>query len=390
MDLQTLRNDTPGCTLHHHLNNAGASLPPKPVLETILHYLTEESLHGGYEMAAKYAPEIAGFYDATARLLNTNPKNIAFAGSATDAYFRGLSAIPFEPNDVLITTDDDYVSNQIAFLFLEKKFKIKLVRAAKLPEGGVDPQSIKDLIETHRPKLVAVTHVPTNSGLVQDVESIGEICKKYDVLYLVDACQSAGQIPLDINKIGCDFLSATLRKWLRGPRGAGFLFASDKVLNLGFEPILPDMAAGVWNAPDHYELEPSAKRFEQWEKNYALVLGAKKAIEYANSLGLDQIEMAVTSLGDYTRAQLSTIPGVRLLDKGNRKCGIVTAYFEGKSPQAIKAVLEAANINAGIGNTNNAYIDFREKGVEWALRLSPHYYNTKEEVDLAIEALSGI
>ncbi|MBK9014812.1 MAG: aminotransferase class V-fold PLP-dependent enzyme [Saprospiraceae bacterium] len=390
MDTQALRNDTPGCSLHIHLNNAGASLQPMPVIQAVQDYLTEESLHGGYEVAAKHAAQIAGFYDATASLLNAHAHNIAFAGSATDAYFRALSSIPFEPGDVLLTTDDDYVSNQIAFLFLQKRFKIKLLRAEKLPEGGVDPQSVNELMDAHQPKLVAVTHVPTNSGLVQDVEAVGQLCQERDVWYLVDACQSAGQMPLDVAKIGCDFLSATMRKWLRGPRGAGFLYVSDLALGAGFEPIFPDMAGGVWVEPDHYELEKSAKRFEQWEKNYALVLGSKAAIEYANNLGLEAIEGAVTGLADYTRSQLSALPGVRVLDRGVQKCGIVTAHFKGKTPAAVKKALDDANIHAGIGTATNAQIDFTEKGVGWALRLSPHYFNTTAEIDTTIQVLSRI
>ena len=390
MDIQSLRNDTPGCSLHNHLNNAGASLQALPVINAVKQYFEEESLHGGYEVAAKYAAEIAGFYDAAAKLLNSNSRNIAFAGSATDAYFRALSSIPFVPGDVLLTTDDDYVSNQIAFLFLQKKAKIKLVRAAKLPEGGVDPQSVKELIEKHQPKLVAVAHVPTNSGLVQDVEAVGQLCQERDVWYLVDACQSAGQMPLDVQKIGCDFFSVTNRKWLRGPRGAGILYASDLALGAGFEPVFPDMAGGVWVAPDYYELEKSAKRYEQWEKNYALVLGSKVAIEYANNLGLEVIEQVVTELASYTRSQLSNLAGVRVLDQGKRKCGIVTAFFEGKQPAELKKALDEANIHAGIGTTINAQIDFSDKGVNWALRLSPHYYNTKSEIDNAVEVLSGI
>lgn len=390
MDVQTLRIDTPGCAFHNHLNNAGASLQPMPVIQAVQEYLAEESLHGGYEVAAKHAADFAGFYDSTARLLNTQTHNIAFSTSATDAYFRALSSIPFEPGDVLLTTDDDYVSNQIAFLYLQKRLKIKLLRAEKLPEGGVDPQSMRELINIHQPKLVAVAHVPTNSGLVQDVEAIGQLCTEHDVWYLVDACQSVGQMPLDVAKIGCDFLSATTRKWLRGPRGAGFLYVSDLALSAGFEPAFPDMAGGVWVASDRYEQEKSAKRYEQWEKSYALLLGSKVAIDYANNLALEAIERAVTTLAYHTRTQLSSLPGVRVLDKGARKCGIVTAYFEGKDPSEIKKALDNANINAGIGTTMNAQIDFTEKGVSWALRLSPHYFNTKAEIDQAIEVLAAI
>lgn len=390
LDIHSLRNDTPGCQFHNHLNNAGASLPPNPVIQAVQGYLEEEALHGGYEVAAAHAQDIAGFYEATAKLLNAKPHNIAYAGSATDAFFRALSSIPFEAGDVLLTTDDDYVSNQIAFINLQKRFKVKLLRAAKLPEGGVDPQSMKELMDEHCPKLVAVAHVPTNSGLVQDVETIGQLCAERDIWYMVDACQSAGQMALDVEKIGCDFLCATMRKWLRGPRGAGFLYVSDLALGAEYEPVFPDSSGGVWNAANDYKLEPTAKRYEQWEKNYALVLGAKTAIEYGMGLGLEQIEETVTDLASYTRAQLASLDGVRILDRGRKRCGIVTCHFDGKAPDQISKALKAANINAGIGTTVNAHIDFTEKGVNWALRLSPHYYNTKEEIDAAISVLRQI
>jgi selenocysteine lyase/cysteine desulfurase len=226
--------------------------------------------------------------------------------------------------------------------------------------------------------------------LVQDVEAIGALCTERDIWYMVDACQSAGQMPLDVAKIGCDFLSVTMRKWLRGPRGAGFLYVSDLALGAAYETIFPDSKGGAWNGPDSYLLEPTAIRYEQWEKNYALVLGSKVAIEYALRLGLENIEQSVIELATYTRQQLSKLDNVRLLDKGRKLCGIVTAHFDGKTPAQISGALNAANINAGIGTTINAHIDFTEKGVDWALRLSPHYFNTKEEIDAAISVLRQI
>ncbi len=388
-DITALRNDTPGCAYQFHLNNAGAGLMPRPVLDAMQNYLTEESLHGGYETAAAHADAIAGFYLSTAQLLNTQAANIAYQPSATDAFAKALSAIPFGPGDVLLTTDDDYVSNQIAFLFLKKRFNIRVVRAEKLPEGGVDPQSMQELMDRHRPKLVAVTHVPTNSGLVQDVEAVGQLCRERELWYLVDACQSAGQLPLDVEKTGCDFLSATMRKWLRGPRGAGFLFVSNRVLEAGLEPFYPDLSGANWVAPDVYEPSKTASRFEYWEKPFALLLGSKAAVEYANNLGLDGIEKQVTAIADYTRKRLQEVPGLRILDRGRQRCGIVTSHIEGLRPGQVMKALQDAGINAGVARTFNALIDFQEKGVDWALRISPHYYNTSEEIDRLTEVLKS-
>ncbi|MEK7257062.1 MAG: aminotransferase class V-fold PLP-dependent enzyme, partial [Bacteroidota bacterium] len=262
--------------------------------------------------------------------------------------------------------------------------------AAKLPEGGVDAQSMQELMDVHQPKLVAVTHVPTNSGLVQDVHSIGKLCRERGIWYLVDACQSAGQMPLDVQAIGCDFLSATMRKWLRGPRGAGFLFASDRVLEIGLEPFCPDMAGANWVGANRYQILENARRFEYWEKPYALLLGSKVAVEYVLELGLEGIEKRVTALADLARQQLSALPGVRILDRGERQCGIVTVAVENCDGAELKQALLAANVNVSISMREFAVIDFDEKGVKWALRMSPHYFNTPDEIGQAVAALGDL
>lgn len=378
--IEQLRAETPGCSRVNHLNNAGASLPPAPVLQTLLDYLNLEAHIGGYEAADQKAGEIAGFYAAVASMLHSKAQNIAFASSATDAFSRALSAISWKPGDVVLTTNHDYVSSQISFLALQKRFGIHLLRARDLPEGGVDVEDLERLLKTYHPRLVAVAHVPTNSGLVQPVEAIGNLCRGTDTLFLVDACQSAGQMPLDVNRIGCDFLSATLRKFLRGPRGAGFLFVSDRVLEMGLEMMLPDMRGANWTGADTYSAENSAKRFEYWENPVALQLGGKAAVEYALNLGLDWIQEQVRSRADFARNQLAQLPGVRVLDEGRELSGIVTAYASHWDRNSLLEKLSRQGINCRISSLDVARIDFGKKGVEWALRVSPHYYNTEEEI----------
>lgn len=386
-NISQLRADTPGCAHLIHLNNAGAALPPLPVLRTMQEYLDFEARTGGYEAADTKAAEIAGFYTAIARLLNTKPRNIAFATSASDAYARVLSAIPFRPGDAILTTENDYVSNQIAFLALQKRFGIKLLRARDTAEGGVDIADFEQLLKKYRPVLAAVTHIPTNSGLVQPVEEIGKICRAHEVWYLVDACQSAGQMTLDVERIGCDFLSATMRKFMRGPRGAGFLYASDRALDAGLEMMLPDMRSADWTGADQYVTVPSAQRFEYWEMPPALVLGSKAAAEYALATGMDWIEGRVKLLADITRQRLRELPGVQVLDKGAELCGIVTAHAPHWDSKLLMQKLSAANVNCRISSLIVAQIDFRRKGVTWALRVSPHYYNTEEEIAQLLELL---
>lgn len=387
-NLEQLRADTPGLPNKIHLNNAGASLQPAPVLAAVHQHLELESQLGGYEAADAKATEIAGFYTSIARLLHTNARNIAFAASATDAYARALSAIPWQPGDVVLTTENDYSSNQIAFLSLQKRFGIRLLRARDLDSGGVDVADFERLMHQHRPKLAAVTHVPTNSGLVQPVEAIGKICRALDCWYLVDACQSAGQMDLDVTQIGCDFLTATFRKYLRGPRGAGFLYASDRVLEAGLELLLPDMRSADWIEADAYQSAPSARRFEYWEMPIALLLGSKAAVDYALEVGLDVAQNRIQLLAGQTRKLLAELPGVRVLDQGERLCGIVTAQANHWESKALMEKLYENNINCRLSPRIAAQIDFGRKGVDWALRISPHYYNTEAEIEQLIQVLN--
>lgn len=373
-----------------HLNNAGAALQPQPVLQAVLDYLLLENEIGGYEANDLKINEINGFYSAVAQLLNAQPRHIAFANSATDAYARALSSMHWQAGDVLLTTENDYVSNQLAFLALQNRHRVRLLRAKDAPEGGVDVADFEALVKKYRPKLAAVTHVPTNSGLVQPVAAIGQICRANEVLYLVDACQSVGQIQLDVAEIACDFLSATARKFLRGPRGAAFLYVSDRVLESGAMMDLPDMKGANWVAPDAYEAAPDARRFEYWERSPALMLGAKAAAEYALEMGMEKIEKAVGDISAYTREQLAQLPDVQVLDHGKHLNGIVTAYSPRWQRDTILKTLLAARINCRISDILSAQIDFRRKGVTWALRISPHYYNTKEEIGTLVEVLRGI
>lgn len=390
MTIHGLRFDTPGCLHRNHLNNAGAALPPLPVTRAMQEHLDLEAQIGGYEAADAKAADIGGFYSAIARLIGAQPHNIAFAASATDAYARALSAIPWQPGDVVLTTENDYVSNQIAFLSLQQRCGVHLVRARDTEIGGVDVGDFERLAKLHRPKLAAVTHVPTNSGLVQPVETIGLICREQGIWYLLDACQSAGQIALDVERIGCDFLTATMRKFLRGPRGAGFLFASDRALEAGLQMLLPDMRSAHWTAPDTFMPEGDARRFEYWEMPPALLLGSRAAAEYALAVGMDWIEARTSHLASLTRSLLAELPGVQVLDRGAELSGIVTAHAENWAAQAVLEKLWAQKINCRVSPLLVARIDFPRKGVEWALRISPHYYNTEEEVRACVEVLAGV
>ncbi len=389
IDLATLRADTPGTEFVTHFNSAGASLMPQPVIDAIMDHIALEAQMGGYEAAELRKAAIRGFYTATADLLNTKPENIAGTANATDAYARALSAIPFRRDDVILTTNNDYVSNQLAFLSLQQRYGVRVVRAEDEPDDGVSADDMAAKIRALRPRLVAVTHVPTNSGLVQPVSAIGALCREHDVLYLVDACQSVGQLPVDVMEIQCDFLSATCRKFLRGPRGMGFLYVSDRVLRDGYAPLFVDLHGASWESANEFQLEPTAVRFEDWEFSYALVLGAAEAHRYALTVGLETIAQRNADLCATIRPRLSALPGVRLLDEGAHLSSIITLVSDQKPAAELKAVLLAEQINTSLSVYGGAIIDYGRKSMTTAaLRISPHYFNTNEEIDRLVDTLS--
>ncbi len=390
LDVDRLRRETPGTTRVNHLNNAGAGLMPDPVYRTIVEHLELESQIGGYEAADKRRDEIAAVYRSVGRLIGADARNIAVTENATASFIQALSAIAFKPGDVILTTQNDYASNQIMYLSLGSRFGIELVRAPDHPSGGVDVSAVEGLVHRRRPKLVAVTHIPTSSGLVQRVADIGTICREQDTLYLVDACQSVGQMPLEVEHIGCDFLSATARKFLRGPRGLGFLYISDRALDAGLEPLFPDLHGADWIEADVFQPLPDARRFENWEFPFALVLGLGRAADYALDLGLEPIRHRSWALAASARDGLAEIDGVRVLDRGSEPCAIVTIATEGHDPASLVQSLRAQGINTSLSMRDYAILDFDDQGVEAAVRISPHYYNTEEEIEAVVAGVAEL
>jgi selenocysteine lyase/cysteine desulfurase len=350
-EIAKFRVETTGTRNVIHLNNAGSGLMPDVVTQAQVDHIHLESQIGGYEAAALNADIIMGFYEQCGILLNTKARNIAFTSSATDAYTRALSSIPFESGDVILTDRDDFVSNQIQFLSLKKRLGVQIVHIANEVNGGVDPGDLKDKLYKHRPKLLSITHIPTNSGLVQPVGEVGKIYHEYlqhdyeKTWYILDACQSAGQMKLDVQNLHCDFMSFSCRKFLRGPRGTGALFISDRALQGGLEPMFIDMRGAEWKEKDRYDQQPDAKRFEDWDFAYSTVLGTKSAIEYCSAIGEEKIWQQVKLLSGITRQRLKEMDRVHTMDRGPELAVLVTFHVEGSDPVYIVQELLRRKIN---------------------------------------------
>ncbi len=389
-DLLRWRQDTPGCSRVAHLNNAGAALAPRVVRKAIDEHLDLESEIGGYEAAELRAGEVREVYAAVGRLFGASGENVALVQNSTVAFAQAISAFDLGPGDSILTSQDDYASNQIMYLSLAQRRGVRIVRAPDAPEGGINPDEVRRLVARQRPTLIALTWIPTNSGLVQPAEPIGEICRASEIPYLVDACQAVGQMPIDVTSLGCDFLSGTARKFVRGPRGLGFLYISDRMLGRGAYPLLIDMHGATWTERDKFELTPDARRFETWEFAYALMFGLGAAAQYALDVGLETARDRSRDLAAYVRERLARLSGVRVLDRGKELCAIATAEIEGWHSSDVKLALRRRGINTSSPEREDAVIDMDSKHVTSALRISPHYYNIREEIDSAVEALSEV
>jgi selenocysteine lyase/cysteine desulfurase len=388
--LSRWRADTPGCERLIHLNNAGAALAPTPVRQAIAEHLALESEIGGYEAADARADALGGAYAALGRLLGAAPRNLAMQQNSTVAFAQALAAFDLGPGDVIITSRADYASNQIMYLALARRRGVEIVRAPDAPEGGIDPQAVRELVARRRPALLALTWIPTNSGLVQPAETVGEICRDAGVQFILDACQAVGQMPVDVSRLHCDYLAGTSRKFLRGPRGTGFLYVSDRALAAGAYPLTVDMHGATWSEPEEFALTPDARRFESWEIAFALVLGMGAAAEYALGVGVETASARSWALAAYARERLAAIEGVRVLDRGPVVCAIATAELGGRPAEEVKLALRARRINTSSPGRDDAVIDMDEKGATSALRISPHDYNTADEIAAAVAALAEV
>jgi selenocysteine lyase/cysteine desulfurase len=358
---------------------------PQPVLDRVLAHLGLEMQVGGYVAADAVKDEIEAVYALLAGFVNGAVSEIALVENATVAWQMAFHSIPFQAGDRLLTAKAAYASNYISYLQLAQKQGVSIEVIPDDAQGQVDVGALRKMMD-ERVRLIAITHVPTNGGLVNPAAAVGRVAREWDTLYLLDACQSVGQMPIDVGAIGCDLLSATGRKWLRGPRGTGFLVVRQGVLDK-LEPPFLDLRGATWVARDRYEMRPDARRFENWEKAWANVLGMATAVSYANSFGMDNIWARVQQLATSLRQQLRQIPGVTVRDKGAVQGGIVTFTIEGVNLKAVQQYLRQQQINVTTSTTFSTRLDMEDRQLTEVLRASIHYFNTDEEIGRFCKAI---
>jgi cysteine desulfurase/selenocysteine lyase len=387
-DIMRLRHETLGCERTIFFNNAGASLQPRSVVARVIEHLRLEEQVGGYEAADLVAPELEALYGSVARLLHCAPEEIALQENATRAWEMAFYSLPFASGDRIVTAANEYASNYIAMLQVAQRTGAEICVVESDQAGEVDLEALARLLD-NRVKLIALTHVPTNGGLVQPAARVGALARQAGIPFLLDACQSTGQMHLDVDALGCDMLCATGRKYLRGPRGTGFLYVRRAMMER-MEPPLLDLRAATWVSADKFELRDDARKFETWEAAPATRLGLGIAIEYALALGLDWIERRVQALAALLRERLGDVKGVTVRDLGRLRCGIVTFTYEPHPAAEVVQWLQTNGIAVRTIERSSTRIDMERRDLDELIRASVHYYNTEAELDRLCDVLRAM
>ena len=388
MDVDALRAGTPGCAHRLHLNNAGAALLSQQTLDAMTGHLHLEAQIGGYEAAAQAREDITATYAAIARLVGGDSHEVALFDNATHAWNAAFYSVRLGPGDRIVTGRSEYGSNVLAYLQVAQRTGAEVVVVPDDEHGQLDVAALTDLVD-ERTKLVGVSHVPTSGGLVNPVAAIGRVAKQAGALFLVDATQSVGQFPVDVDTIGADLLTGTGRKFLRGPRGTGFLWVRDEALDR-LDPFVAEIASATWDGARGFRWVAGARRFESWENSYLNLLGLGSAVHQALDLGIDEIGDRTRALGDALRSRLDALPGVTTHDLGEVRCAIVTARVDGMTAEDVAAALAAQQINVSTTLGSHTPFDDEVRAVHPLVRLSPHYYTTDDELDRAAQAVGAL
>ncbi len=388
MDLEQIRADTPAAEGQAFLLSAGASLMPDPVVEAMVAHLRLEQGIGGYGAADREQARLDAVYDSVAGLLNANRDEIALAENATVAWQMAFYAFDWRPGDRILTGQSEYAANFVAYLQMVKRHGVVIDIVPNDVSGATDPQALARMIDD-RVRLISITWLPTNGGLINPAAAIGGIARGAGIPYLLDACQAVGQMPVDVEALGCDMLTGTGRKFLRGPRGTGFLYVRRALLER-LEPPMIDHFGAPWTSSAGYTLRPDARRFETWENNYAARLGLGVAADYARAVGLEAIAARCRMLADRLRGGLGGLAHVALHDLGSDLSAIVSFSVRDRPVRQVLDQAAAAQIVIGASPPASTRLDAEARDLPMVLRASPHYFNVEADIDRLVAFCAGL
>ncbi|WP_236196124.1 aminotransferase class V-fold PLP-dependent enzyme [Pseudomonas glycinae] len=383
-DLSRLRAATPGCAQVIHFNHAGASLPSQATLDAVIEQLQREALGGPMEAADNRVQERAR--NAAAALLNAEPEDVAFASSGSAAWSQAFNALgPWQPGERILVGRHEWAGN-LACMAEAVKAGARLEVIPCDAHGAVDPQALAQMIDG-QVRLIALTWLPANGGLINPAAQIGSVARRHGIPYFIDAGQALGQLPCDVQDLQCDVLKGAGRKFLRGPRGTALMYIRAQFLQR-LLPVQRDVLSAPWDGK-RFTLRNDARRFETSEVSLALLAGLANALEEYNRLGAIPIRQRIEQLSSGLRQRLKSIPGLTLRNLGaaNQQSGLIAFTLEGWDSVALKQTLAERRINIGANGVAYTPLDMQARGLTNIARVSVSYLNTQEEIDVLLENL---
>ena len=388
-----LRSHTPGLVQGLHFNNGGAGLPSQATLDAVIEQLQLEARLGPMEAAAAAQPGVALARERAARLINADVGEIAFAGSGSSALGLAVAALlstnkPLQVAERILVGRQEWGGSLATYQRMAQRAGATVEQIPCREDGSVDPAALARMLDA-RVRLVSLTWLPANGGLINDAAAIGRLTRAAGVPYLIDAGQALGQLPVDVQALGCDILKSAGRKHLRGPRGTALLYVRQALLER-LEPVFVDVQSAAWTE-DQARLRRDAQMFETSESSLALTLGLGAALELATSLDLAQAFARVQRLAERLRAALSELPGITLRDLGGpERSGLVSFTVEGITAAEVKRRLAGQGIEVGANGVPYTPLDMQARGLDGVVRATLSYLNTEDEVQRLVEALARL
>ena len=389
IDVVAERERTVGAALSHHFNAAGAALASVDVVSTVVDHLRLEERLGGYEAAALMRESAEAVYDAAAALIGASAPEIAIFDSASTGLRVLMDALRPMRGDRIVASSTTYVSHALQLMTIAREQDVDLVVAPVDEHGRMDVAALDALLADGRPSFVTVSHIPTSSGLTEPVARIGEAARRHGATYIVDATQSIGHLDVDVDRIGCDALVTTGRKFLRGPRGTGFGYIRSSLLER-LIPTAPDVRGAKWTGMTDWELSPSARRFETWENSVATRLGLGVALREAIQRGPERTESWLLERALMLRGSLSLIPGVEVVDPEGSTSAIVTFVVEGIAATDVVTALAAIDGRVVAVPDTHGQWDLGARAIPSVVRASIHVYNDEADLDALLAAVEGV
>jgi len=386
-DVERLRAATPGCARLIHFNHAGSSLPSQATLDAIVEQLQREAICGPMEAADLHIQQRARH--AAAHLFNAEPESIAFASSGSAAWSQAFNALgPWQAGERILVGRHEWAGN-LACIAEAVKAGARLEVIPCDAHGAVDPQALAQMIDRNV-RLIALTWLPANGGLINPAAQIGQVAHRHGIPYFIDAGQALGQLPCDVQTLHCDVLKGAGRKYLRGPRGTALLYVRPGFMQR-LLPVQRDVLSAPWDG-QRFTLRDDARRFETSEVSLALLAGLANALEEYNRIGALAIHRRIEQMSRTLRQRLQDIRGLSLQDLGrdHQRSGLIAFTLEGWDCLALKQALAARGINIGANGVAYTPLDMQTRGLENIARLSLSYLNTEAEIDVLLTALSEL